>query len=136
MTIEAVIFTRLSGFAGLSALVSDRIYPVTLPQNVEMPAVTVALVSDIRIQAMGGFTGLVRARYQVTSWSGEHDDGTAGNPDEAVAVAKQLISALDGWTNTVGTVVQHSEVINKLQRHEADTQTYFVPVDVRISYEE
>ena len=136
MTVEAEIYTRLKDFAGLSALVSDRIYPVTMPQNVEMPAVSYRRVSAERISAMGVDTGLVRARFQVDCWSGEHDDGTVGTFDEARAVAKQVRLALQRWRNTSGTVVQDTFMIGDQDLHEHDTETYHAALDFEIFYEE
>ena len=136
MTIEAVIKTRLSGFAGLSALVSDRIYPVTLPQNVEMPAVSYRRVSAERVSAMGVDTGLVRARFQFDCWSGEHKNGDSGTFDEARAVAKQVRLALQRWRNTSGTVVQDTFMVGDQDLHESDTETYHAALDFQIVYEE
>ena len=136
MTVEAEIFTRLKDFAGLSALVSDRIYPVTMPQEVEMPAVSYRRVSAERISAMGVDTGLVRARFQVDCWSGEHSDGTVGTFDEAKAVAKQVRLALQRWRNTSGTVVQDTFMKGEQDLHEHDTKTYHAALDFEIIYEE
>ena len=136
MTVEAEIKTRLSGFAGLSALISDRIYPVTLPQNVEMPAVSYRRVSAERVSAMGADTGLVRARFQFDCWSGEHENGDSGTFDEAKAVAKQVRLALQRWRNTSGTVVQDTFMIGDQDLHEHDTETYHAALDFEIFYEE
>ena len=42
MAIEELIFTRLSGFGGLTALVGTRIFPNRMPQDVIFPAVSCA----------------------------------------------------------------------------------------------
>ena len=72
MSIEETIFSRLSTFAGLIALVSTRIYPVIMPQGVTHPAVTYQLISGIREAAMGSDPGMVRARFQFTAWASTH----------------------------------------------------------------
>jgi hypothetical protein len=44
--IEEALRARLIGQSGLTALVSTRVYPLGLPQNPTLPAITYALVSD------------------------------------------------------------------------------------------
>lgn len=137
MTIEAVIFTRLSTFAGLSALVATRVYPVNLPQDVAMPAISYRRINAARVSAMGVDTGLVRATFQFDCWSGGHADGTGGTFDEARAVADQVIAALKRWRNTSGTVVQDSFLTRDLDLPpEEDGRTYHSEVEFEIFYEE
>jgi len=136
MSIEAEIFTRLSGFAGLLALVGSRIYPVELPQNVEMPAVNYQRVSAPRVSAMGVDTGIVLARFQFDCWSGEHADGTMGTFDETRAVAKQVRLALQRWRNTSGTIVQDSFIVGDIDVPEPEPGTYHAALDFKIIYEE
>src|SRR5690242_738848 len=99
MTVEADLFSRMSGFAGLAALVGSRIYPVTLQENCAFPAVTYHRVSSSRVSAMHADTGDVTALFQVNAW--------AKDPDMARSVAEQLRQALQryGGTDTV-TILQ------------------------------
>ena len=137
MTIEAVIFTRLSTFAGVTALVGDRTFFVEVPQNSEMPAISYRRITGERIPVMGVNSGLVRALFQFDCWSGEKADGTRGSVDEARAVADQVIKALDRWTNTVGTVVQDSFPRRDLDLPpEEDGKMYHSAVDFEIFFEE
>ena len=138
MTIEAVIFTRLSTHAGVSALVSNRISPVDAPQNDQMPAITHRQLSGPPIRVMGGVTGLVRAIFQFDCWSGKRVDGTRGTPDEAKALARQVILALEGWNNTVGTVVQYATLVGGPLdlAPEENGALYHVEVEFEIFYEE
>lgn len=69
MTVEAAVFDILSSHAGVSGVVSGRIYPVKLPQNPTYPAVTYFRVSGLRHSAMGNDTGLVEKRIQISSWA-------------------------------------------------------------------
>ena len=69
--IEETLFTRLSTFAGLTALIGTapvRLFPVIMPEGTVKPAVTYQLISGPREAAMGSDPGLVHARYQFTAW--------------------------------------------------------------------
>lgn len=87
--IEELLFTRLSTFAGLTALVSTRIYPVIMPQETVKPAVTYQLISSPREVAMGSDPGLVKARFQLNAW--------ATTALEARNVIKQVRLALERY---------------------------------------
>jgi len=69
MTVEAAVFGLLSSDAGVSGMVSSRIYPVKLPQDPTYPALTYFRVSALRHSSMGNDTGLVEKRIQVSSWA-------------------------------------------------------------------
>lgn len=69
MTVEAAVFNLLSSDAGVSGVVSNRIYPVKLPQDPTYPALTYFRVSALRHSVMGNDTGLVEKRIQVSSWA-------------------------------------------------------------------
>ena len=137
MTIEAEIYTRLSGFAGLSALVSTRIYPRgEMPQNVEMPALSYQRISAERPSAMGVDTGLVRARFQFDCWSGVHRDDTEGTFDESRAVFEQVRLALQRWRTTSGTIVQDTFIVGDQDLYETESKTFHAVLDAEIIYEE
>jgi hypothetical protein len=87
--IEELIYTRLSTFAGLTTLVSTRIYPVIMPQGTIKPAVTYQLISSPRGKAMGSDPGMVTARYQFIAW--------ATTNLEARNVTKQVRLALERY---------------------------------------
>jgi hypothetical protein len=96
-TIDSALFSRLSGFAGLKALVSTRVYPPPAPQNAAYPLVTYQEIDRQPIHVMGRTAGVVHIRYQVDSW--------AETLAEAKAVAAQVEAALDNWAGTSANVV-------------------------------
>lgn len=69
MTLESELYTRLTTFAGLTALVGTNIYPLLLPQDAPLPAVVFQTISEPRISSFGVDTGDVHARVQVTAFS-------------------------------------------------------------------
>lgn len=95
--IQDAIFTRLSGFAGLTTLIGAgaqncRLYHGLMPENPTYPGVTYFQVSTQRETAMGANPGIVHARFQFDVWSLD--------PDEARDVAEQLRRGLDRFRGT------------------------------------
>jgi len=112
MSIESDLYDRLSGFAGLAALVGTRLYPNRLPEAVAYPALSWLRVSSIRPIAMGSDSGIVRMRLQVDVWATGHDSMTA--------VAEQVRLALRRWRKTSGTEVLDCFMDNEIDQFEAD----------------
>ena len=96
-TIDSALYTRLSGHAGLKALVSARIYPPPAPQSSAYPLVTYQEIDRVSPHVMRGTAGVTHIRYQVDSWA----ETLAG----AKAVAAQVRAALDNWSGTSDGVV-------------------------------
>lgn len=98
MSLKTELFARLSAFAGLTALIKTgsvtRAYPVTMPQNAALPAVTYNVISAQRAAAFGSDTGDVRYRVQIDCWS----DAAPGAATSADAVAEQVRLALQRWS--------------------------------------
>lgn len=92
MGVEETLYTRLSTFAGLMALIGTRIYPVIMPQGSVKPAVIYQMISGIREAAMGSDPGMVKARYQFTAW--------ATTNLSARNVIKQIRLALERYSTT------------------------------------
>ena len=132
--IEDAIYTRLSGFSGLTALTSTRIYPGELPPNVNIDedfpdSVVYFPVSGERISAMGSDTGLVRERFQFDGWSRTYDG--------ANAIREQLRLALQRWRGTVATVViQDTFIVGRHYRFDAVAALHGAGHDAMINYEE
>ena len=100
-TIDSALFSRLSGHAGLKALVSSRIYPPPAPQNAAYPLVTYQEIDRQPIHVMGGTAGVVHIRCQIDCW--------AETLAAAKAVAAQVAAALDNYSGTSdGIVIKNS----------------------------
>jgi hypothetical protein len=91
------LYSRLSGYSGLSALVGSRIYPPLASQEPTPPYVTYYEISHGSDHAMGGRTGLYLVHYAVEAW--------AETQAEALAIARQIENALDGYSGTSDTIV-------------------------------
>ena len=123
--IEETIFTRLSTFAGLAALVSTRIYPVIMPQGAVKPAITYQLISSTRESCMVKDDGIVRARFQITAW-GETFTGVK-------AVIEQVRQALQRWS-TSG--VQDTYIDGQYDLYDEGAYLHGAAIDAMVVYEE
>ncbi len=92
MTVEATLYTQLSTYAGLTALVGTRISPPPAPVNAAYPLVTYQKIVSPRVHAMGVDPGLAESHFQVTVWGASFLD--------VVNVAEQVRKALQDFTNT------------------------------------
>lgn len=128
--IEDLIYSRLSGFAGLAALVDDRIYPGEAPQNVATPYIVYRLVTDEtpQPQQVIGQTDLIRGRYQF--------DAFAPKRDAANAVRLQIRQALKRWATAGPPVVQVAFALTSVDLPEPATGLHNCSSDFEINYEE
>ena len=93
MTIEALIYTRLSGYSGLTALIGTRIYPLVVSELSAYPAVTVQTISNPeREHCMGRDAVISRPRIQITAWADTYP--------EVVNVITQVVLALRRYSTT------------------------------------
>lgn len=95
MSLEADLRAFLLADAGVAALVGDRISPAPGPQDQAYPFVTFTLISDQGVQSLSGPSGLDYPVYQIDAWSDSTERG--GSQAEAIAVAKAVTAALDGY---------------------------------------
>ena len=133
MTIEASIYTRLSTFAGLTALVGTRIYEDEAPMLCDSPVITYQLISAPREgYTMGTDGGMPRSRWEITSWAKTVDGGLHGR-DIAKAVIAQVILAMERWQD-ISAGVQDVEIVTVYNKpRDPDTLEYGRAVDVRIA---
>lgn len=127
--IEDSLFTRLSGFGGLTALVASRIYPNLAPQNAAYPHVTFRRVTSDRPSAMNRDSGVVRARFQFDTFNEAYDG--------ARLVRDQLRAALQRWRDPGGTpVVQDVFLISETDLYEDDSRIHHLADDFEVIYRE
>lgn len=124
MGVESDLYGYLSTYAGLTALISTRIYPLVAPQNVTKPYCTYQKISLERKYSHQGFSDLQRPRLQVSCY-GE----TYG---QARTVADQLIVALEAWPGAAN--IQAVFVENEIDLYDYDTGLHYTPVDFYCYY--
>lgn len=118
MTLEAEIVTELERNSDLQALIHGRIYPMLLPQNPELPAVTYSRISTTPLYCQEGNAQLVRQRLQFSCWAMSHQ--------EAATVAAAVRRALEG------RVVGVAFADNEIDFYEPETGYYHRALDMII----
>lgn len=129
MTVEADIYTRLTGYSGLSALVGTRIYPNTIEQNATLPLIVYRRISADRASAMVDDTGTVDARFQFDVYDDQYTDGVR-------PVTEQLRKALQRYNGTNTVTIQSIFLLNETEYYDDTTELYRVSIDFRIIYNE
>lgn len=94
--LEAKIFTALTSAAPVAALVAKRVFPDMLPQETQLPALVVTVISDVSESTLDGAQAdaLASARVQV--------DAYALTRAQARAVGEAVKNAMDLRTAGVG----------------------------------
>ncbi len=89
--------TKLLSYAGVSALVSQRMYPDALLQNATMPAIVYSKISTRREHTLSDITRLAHARFQFDCYGSTRE---AAN-DIAHAIRTSGICAYQGTTSSI-----------------------------------
>lgn len=101
MSLDSVIYDRLSSVAGVTAIIgsgsSARVYPMQAPQDAAMPFVVWQRIGADRERAMGNDPSLIRTRVQFDCFASTYD----GARDLVVAVR----GALERWSSAATSPV-------------------------------
>lgn len=80
MSVEAKVYSALSGSTALTTLVGSAIYPELRMQSVALPAVVYSRASGFRVNSLQGYSNLENADIQVTVYTKSIDTRiTIGN---------------------------------------------------------
>jgi len=121
--------SRLNAVTAVTNLVSTRIYPVRLPQDVTYPAVRVITVDAQRESALDADMGLVHTRIQVDAYATTY------------AVSQTLAAALRGALKRQAWTLDAVEVCDALLEnvqddYEDEAKAYRVRQDFVFMYRE
>lgn len=106
MTVEEWLVAHLKADAGVSALVSSRIYPLLLPEGAALPAISYQTVGDVLHYSHSGNSKLRRARVQITC----HADTYAG----AKSLAGAVKTSLAGYRGSGGGLDVHGALVTNI----------------------
>lgn len=126
MTLESQLYRILSADSGVSALVSARIYPLVIPQDVALPAIAYQRISGPRDHDQLGPTGLQEARMQFTV--------QASSYASAKAVSEAVRAALDGFGGKSGILATFLE--NEFDSDSDRLDSVTVRADYKLWYRE
>lgn len=131
--IEQALFTRLSGFSGLAALISARIYPMRAPQAATLPFVVYQrLPGGERVTAMGADPGVSFSPFQFDCYGQTYPS--------AKAVGTQLRYALERWRDAnsnpevLDSFIERDQDLDPME--EPVTELFRVSQDYRIAHRE
>lgn len=111
--LEAALRTRLLAVTAAYGLTGVRIYPVRLPQNPHLPAITYRRVSGARIQGMVEDTGMPQPRIQIDCWADSYERVTE--------LRAAVVAGLNRWSDANSTpVVLDVMLDNEIDFYEDD----------------
>ena len=106
-----------------------RVYPLALPPDPTLPAVSYTRISTPRTRSLTGFSHLAWPRFQFTAWAVTYA--------AAKVLVDEIIVALDDYSGTVdGVVIQSSHIENEMSMYEPITGFYGMPLDFVIAHTE
>ncbi len=126
MELSEALYSYLSGYAGLTALVENRIYPPSgASQKAKAPYVVYQKISDPQLHSSGSDNGPFLPRYQFSCYG--------RNYDEACDVAAQIRAALRDYTGLMGgeegVMIQRSFLEDETDLYDENTERCGVAVD-------
>lgn len=134
--LEEALYAFLKGQGAVSALLGQRIYPVMLPQNPVMPALTYQIISRVPDYVLAGPSGLVAKRVQVNCWASR--EFSANGYITALNVAAAVRVAMDGYSGIWpgGFEILRSKLDNQHDDFEPEGQYDRTILDFIVHYHE
>jgi hypothetical protein len=132
--VEIDLIARLKAVAGVSALVSTRIYGGRVPQSAIYPLIRIQRIGSDHAQDTSGASGLCQALMQIDCFGKLVAD--------AKSVAEQVRLALQGWRGTQGSTNFRSILLTDqrdLDEHDqqgGELGFYGVSMDFTVSFVE
>ena len=122
MTVEHSIVQFLMAETKVADLVGNRVFPVKLPDQTELPAITYARISSVRQRSHSGKSNLTGSRYQFSIW--------AKTQRACAEVRDAFIEKID--CAQTGDILAFHENDNEMYSPAVDA--YHMPVDVMINH--
>jgi len=121
--LENKIYQHLSTSTGVSAYIGTRIYPLVLPQNPTIPAITYQRIDTRRFYSLNGDNGTGEVpRMQIDIWSTSYEQGKS--------IATAIKSAMDSATAFL------TSDYNQTDLYEPDVLLYRIQQDFVIANNE
>lgn len=117
-SLEEDIISALGASGGLLSLISNRAYPVKLPQNPVLPAVTYQIISAVPTYSHDGDSNLDFTRVQFTVW----------------ATTFSGLKSVEEQLRTTLRSLPGGRVSNKTDGYEPTTQTYQRTIDIIVPH--
>jgi hypothetical protein len=128
MVIESALSTYLLAQSGLTALISNRIHSLKLPQKPVLPAVVLQKIDAPRLNGFSADYG-VMTRIQITSWALTYS-GASAVQEQIRAVTQNYMNQTMGGAG--GVDVKNIEFDEGPDSYEDDTGRYGKIIDLLI----
>jgi len=135
MDSDQALRAKLAATDGITALCSARIYPIDLPQDTTLPAVTYQIISAVieSIHDEAVTSGLAHVVYQVDAWAATYS--------AAVTLARQIHLALHTFRGAIALGTETFAVLiclrtAKRPNKDPEVGLYWISQDYEIWYRE
>ena len=129
MSIASDVRTFIIADATITGLIAARLYPIILPQEPTMPAMTYQWISGTRFHSMDGASKLSGPRVQFDCWAATYLD--------AEALFEALRKRLDGYRGPAGSsTIQGAFFSSERDLYESEPKLYRRSVDFFIFHTE
>ena len=122
MTVEAIDYEVrkfLADQSTVNTIVEARLYPMMLPQNPVLPAITIQLTGTRGIDTHDDAGGIKISTLQIDSWGSTHTS--------VKLLAKAVRGVLNGYSGTLDTQAAQNIVFkNELDLFDPETEKYRV----------
>jgi hypothetical protein len=118
MTFGETLLSYFTGYPGIAALISTRMYPTQLPQEPTLPALTYQRVGG-EAEYSHGSSAARSPHIQFTCWAATYL--------ACEALSLQVIAAADAWHDAMGGAAFADDPIDM---SEPNTGVYQIVVDV------
>lgn len=132
MLIEEALYHFLTEDHSVALLASTRVYPLSIPQDIALPAVAYQRISGPRLVSHDGATELAGARFQITVQDDSYDG--AKHLAEAIRRAVGGFRGVMGGGN--GVQVDGVWVESELDGYGMTSSIYTVRLDLEMAYRE
>lgn len=116
-------------YNGLKSIVSNRIYPMTAPQDSEVPYMIYSLGQTVRPNELDGFRNLIEQQFQLDTFH--------TNYGSLKSIHSSIISTLKTFNNsTVGVYVQEITIDTEAISYEPSVEKHRGTIEFTVHYEE
>lgn len=113
--LETKIYSALSGNATVAGKVGARIYPLVMPQDPTLPAITYQRTGAQQVNTLNGYADLEQAYIRISSWATRYDT--------AKELASDIHVTMDVATEFKGLLLDDSD------GYDPNTGLFFVSQD-------
>ena len=129
MTIEEAFYTFITSKTDITALVSDRIYPILAEQNITIPFVVYTRISTVRSYSHSGDSDIQSVRMQI--------DIIGNTLNQAQSIATLIINYCNSFNGLMGDKMIATITVDDQQNFYDDiTKTKRIMIDLIITYYE